>query len=166
MNDTVAVRGLNLVKHRHPVKEKVLVVDEDASVRESLRRVLEDAGYQVALAGNSQEAVEQFDSRPVDLLLLDIGLPVKNGWDTFERITRAAPVLPIIITTRQSNQHDLAVAAGVGTLMEKPPDVTELLKTMQDLLAEPIEARLRRVCSDVVSTRPVPPQTPRIWHRH
>lgn len=157
--------GLNLNQHRHLVKENVLVVDEDASVREALRRVLEDVGYKVALAANSQEAVEQFESRQVDLLLLDIALPARNGWDIFERITNEAPALPIIITTRQANQHDLAVAAGFGTLMEKPPDVTELLKTMQELLAEPIEVRLRRLCGDVQDARHEPPHAPRLRPR-
>lgn len=92
----------------------------------------------------------------VDLLLLDIALPVKNGWDAFERLTNEAAVLPIIIITGQANQHDMAVAAGVGALMEKPLDVTELLDTMQKLLAEPAETRLLRLCGHGPDTRPVP----------
>jgi DNA-binding response OmpR family regulator len=150
-------------KHRYAVvKEKVLIVDADASVRESLGKVLEDAGYQVALASDGQEAVEQFESRHIDLLLLDIGLPIKNGWSTFERIINEAPVLPIIIITGLANQHDMTVAAGVGALMEKPLDVTELLQTMQALLAEPIEARLRRLCGGVQKARYVPSQEHRV----
>jgi CheY-like chemotaxis protein len=152
----VATRRLGLNKHRYAVKEKVLVVDDDASVRESLRRVLEDAGYKVALAADGQEAVKQFEGGHVDLLVLDIGLPVKNGWDAFERITNEAPVLPIIIITGQANQHDMAVAAGVGALMEKPLDVTGLLNTMQELLVEPIENRLLRLCGYGHDTHHVP----------
>ncbi|MGA3284219.1 MAG: response regulator [Verrucomicrobiota bacterium] len=148
------------------MKEKVLIVDDDASVRESLRKVLEDAGYKVALAADGREAVEQFEAGHVDLLLLDIGLPVKNGWDAFERITNEAPVLPIIIITGQANQHDMAVAAGVGALMEKPLGVTELLNTMQELLAEPIEARLLRLCGYGRDTRHVPASGHRVWHEH
>jgi len=138
------------------MKERVLVVDDDASVRKSLRKVLADAGYEVALAADGQEAVEQFEGGHVDLLLLDIGLPVKNGWDAFERLTNEAPVLPIIIITGQANQHDLAVAAGVGALMEKPLDVTELLNAMQKLLVEPVETRLLRLCGHGPDTRHVP----------
>jgi CheY-like chemotaxis protein len=138
------------------MKEKILVVDDDASVRESLGKVLADAGYEVALAADGREAVEQFEHGHVDLLLLDISLPVKNGWDAFERITNEAPVLPIIIITGQANQHDMAVAAGVGAIMEKPLEVTGLLNTLQELLAESIEARLLRLCGYVHDTRHVP----------
>ena len=148
------------------MKEKILVVDDDASVRESLRKVLENEGYQVALAASGPEAVEQFENGRPDLLVLDIGLPVKNGWDTFERITNQAPVLPIIVITGQANQHDLAVAAGVGALMEKPLDVTELLRTIRELLAEPAEARLLRLCGEVQRTRRMPGAGHQAWQQH
>jgi len=131
---------------RGTVKEKVLIVDDDASVRESLRKVLADAGYEVALAADGREAAEQFEAGHVDLVLLDIGLPVKNGWETVECITNHAPTLPIIVITGQANQHDMAVAAGVGALMEKPLEVNELLNTMQTLLTEPVGRRLLRLC--------------------
>ncbi|HXR04464.1 MAG TPA: response regulator [Verrucomicrobiae bacterium] len=135
------------------MKEKILVVDDDASVRKSLRKVLVDAGYEVALAADGREAVEQFEGERVDLVLLDIGLPVRNGWDTFECITNQAPMLPIIVITGPANQHDMAVAAGVGALMEKPLDVTELLNAIQELVHESVETRLSRLCGDAPGTR-------------
>jgi len=153
-------------EHQQAVNAKVLVVDDDASVRKSLRKVLEDAGYKVALAADGQEAVEQFEGGRFDLLLLDIGLPVKNGWNAFERITNEAPVLPIIIITGQANPHDMAVAAGVGALMEKPFEVTELLSTMQALLTERIEDRLLRLCGHGQPARHLSFTGLRAGHRH
>ena len=138
------------------MKKTVMVVDDDLSVRNSLSKVLREAGYDVVLAKDGQEAVERFDPAHTDLLLLDIGLPIKNGWETFERITSEDPVLPIIVITGQAGQLDTAVAAGVGALMEKPLDAPQLLETMEELLAEPKEARLRRVCGYRRDVRHVP----------
>jgi len=137
---------------------KVLVVDDDASVRSALHQVLTDAGYDVILAADGQEALEQFASQPPDLLILDLGLPGQSGWETFERITSQNPVLPNIIITGQSDQYDMASAAGVGALMEKPLDAEALLETMQSLLAEPKETRLRRLCGYEGNVRHVQPR--------
>jgi len=144
------------------MKERVLVVDDDASVRKSLRKVLVDAGYEVALAADSREAVEHFDGEHVNVVLLDIGLPVKSGWNAFEHITNKAPVLPIIVITGQAGQHDMAVAAGVGALMEKPLDVTELLDMIRGLLHESVETRLLRLCGDAPGPRHAPSAEHRI----
>jgi len=128
------------------MKKRVLIVDDDASVRESAGKVLRAENYDVVTASDGQAALERFDAGGIDLLLLDLGLPIKNGWDVFERITNENPLVPIIVITGQTNQYPVAVAAGVGALMEKPLDVSQLLKTIQELLAEPAEMRLRRLC--------------------
>jgi len=127
------------------MKKTVLVVDDDASVRDSMKKVLESAGFEVLLAGDGQEAVEQARPGQIDLLLLDIGLPIRNGWDAFARITAANPCLPIIIITGHSDQYPVASAAGASAFMEKPLDASQLLATIQQLLAEPKEERLRRL---------------------
>lgn len=136
---------LDLDDNPGDMKKNILIADDDPSVRKSLAKVLKDVAYNVIEAVDGAEAVEQFKSGPVDLLLLDIDLPIRDGWDVFGTITGQAPDLPIIIITGKDNQYDTAVAAGVGTLMEKPLDVAQLLETIQELLAESKEARLRRL---------------------
>jgi DNA-binding NtrC family response regulator len=147
------------------MKKTVLVVDDDASVRKSLSKVLKEAGYEVMLAKDGQEAVQRFDSHRTDLLILDIGLPIKNGWETFEQITNKDPVLPIIVITGQSEQYNTAIHAGAGALMEKPLDAPQLLETMADLLAEPKEARLRRLCGYQQDVRHVPSDSARFLQK-
>jgi two-component system chemotaxis response regulator CheY len=138
------------------LKKRVLIVDDDASVRESISSVLQEAGYEVLQAGDGEQALTQFDSRQIDLILLDLGLPNKSGWDTFEGFTSQNPTLPIIIITGQARQAKIAMAAGVGALMEKPLDVAQLLQTMHDLLIESEEDRLRRLCGYSRDTRYIP----------
>jgi two-component system nitrogen regulation response regulator NtrX len=137
-------------------KKKILIVDDDASVRESLAKVLREAGYEVAIAGDSDKALEIFLRAPIDLLLLDLGLPTKSGWEVFERMTRENPLLPVIIITGQANQYNVAVAAGVGALIEKPLDVLQLLQSMQELLAESKRTRLRRLVGQHQDVRYIP----------
>lgn len=127
------------------MSKTVLIVDDDAQIREALRKVLRTEGYAVELAADGQEGIHQFQRSSPHLLLLDLNLPVKSGWDTFERLTSLNPLVPVIIITGQRNQAQLAEEAGVGALFEKPLDVPLLLQTMKELLAEPPETHLKRL---------------------
>ena len=125
---------------------KILVVDEDSSVRESLCRVFEDAGYEVLLAGDEFEAASICMAQHIDLMVLDTALPLRIGWEPFERMTSRDPILPIILVTGHGDQFGLSVAAGVGAVLEKPLDPLKLLQTVQSLISEPADLRWRRVC--------------------
>jgi DNA-binding response OmpR family regulator len=140
------------------LKKNILVVDDDPQVRESLRKILQAEGYDVVLAADGQEGLDQFDSKHIDLLLLDLNLPAKSGWDFFERFSSTNPLLPIVIITGRHNQYKLAAAAGVGALMEKPLDVPLLLQTIAALLVEPAEARLKRLVGLNSDVRYAPPR--------
>jgi DNA-binding response OmpR family regulator len=136
---------------------KILIVDDDASVRESVGKVLRAEGYETVTAADGPAALKQFVMHPIGLLLLDLGLPLKNGWEVFEHITRQNPLLPIIVITGQTRQKRIAQAAGVGALMEKPLDVDELLRVIKQLLAESPEARLQRLIGRGGEVRHIPP---------
>jgi DNA-binding response OmpR family regulator len=117
---------------------------------------LQADGYQVATAENGQRALDIAASTPIDLVLLDLNLPVKNGWDTFERLTYEHPFVPVIIITARSNQLFPALSAGAGALMEKPLDFPKLLETISALLAEPAETRLARLAGKATSFHYMP----------
>jgi CheY-like chemotaxis protein len=128
-----------------PAENRILVVDDDRSVREMLARVLAGEGYLVSAAADGTSALEITAAKKVDLVLLDLNMPGKSGWDTFERLTAQNPLLPVIIVTARANQLFTAMGAGVGALLEKPLHFPKLLQAIQQLLAEPAESRLARM---------------------
>lgn len=125
--------------------KRILLVDDDPTVRGSLNDVLAGEGYLVIPAGNGEEALDFAGRLSFDLILLDLNTPLKNGWDTFGQLTADYPFIPIILTTGTPNQLFTAVSAGAGALLEKPIDIPSLLPTMENLLAEPAEKRLARL---------------------
>jgi CheY-like chemotaxis protein len=127
------------------MNEQILVVDDDAAVRKILCRVLADEGYRVREATRGAEALEITAAGEIDLMLLDLKLPEKNGWEIFERLTKDHPLLPVIIVTGRSNQLFPALASGVGALVEKPIDFPALLQTVSRLLGESPETRRVRL---------------------
>jgi len=128
------------------MKTKVLLVDDDVSVVAALSGVLRGEGYDVIQAFDGHEAIDHFHTiGGADIVLLDLNLPRKSGWDIFERLTTINPLLPIIIITARPYQHPIALAAGASGLLEKPLEIPFLLATMERLLADPPQTRLARI---------------------
>jgi DNA-binding response OmpR family regulator len=128
-----------------PRANRILLVDDDPSVRHSLTDVLLTEGYVVVPAENGQQAIHLANQLAVELVLLDLNMPVMSGWDTFERLTREHPLLPIIIITARPNQVFTSLSAGAAALLEKPMDVPMLLRAIKHVLAETAGQRLARL---------------------
>ena len=126
-------------------KKAILVVDDDRQIRQALGKTLRAEGYQVVLAADGQAGIDLLATLQVDLVLLDLSLPGKDGWDVFEQMSSQNPLLPVIVITGRQNQSFMAAAAAVGALIEKPLDVPFLLRTIPELLAEPPQARIARL---------------------
>jgi len=140
--------------------KRILLVDDDRSIRESLSKILRAENYEVVLGENGQEAIENQGAERIDLLILDFdpaASGVTNDWATsLERLVGINPLLPVVIITGRSNQRALAETAGADALMEKPLDVPLLLQTICELLTEPMESRARRAGNRVSRFRYVP----------
>jgi CheY-like chemotaxis protein len=127
------------------MKARLLLADDDEEVLAALSAVLASEGYDVVVAKNGREAIDRFQEGRFDVALLDLNMPVKGGWEAFERLTTIHPLLPVIVITARPDQFPLAAAAGVGALVDKPFNVARLLRVIDYLLCEPVERRLSRL---------------------
>lgn len=133
--------------------KKILLVDDERSIREALSKVLREEQYEVLLAENGPEAIQKYGATPADLLLLDLNLPGGNGWTMLKWLSKVNPLLPVIIITGRSNQRELAEKSGADVLMEKPLDVPRLLQAIRELTEEPLEVRAERATHRTSSFR-------------
>jgi len=127
------------------MKKRILAVDDDASVRESLKKVLEETGYEVVLATDGTEGEIKLKEQMFDLLILDLNMPGRDGWDVLGCANSYHPLLPVIIVTGMFDQLDSTNIPGAAALLKKPVDVLPLLKVIADVLGETLEQRLGRV---------------------
>jgi DNA-binding response OmpR family regulator len=127
------------------MKKKILLADDDSSVRNMLRRVLESENYSVVTAGTGRETGARFIEELPDLVLLDLTMPDRNGWEVFELINSTHPLVPVIIITAKPHQYDRAADLGVDAIMEKPLDLPCLLQTIARFTSESGEERVHRL---------------------
>jgi two-component system, OmpR family, response regulator RegX3 len=107
---------------------RILVVDDELSVRESVGYALEQEGFEVALAANAEEAEGWINDGAFDLMILDIMMPGKSGLDICREVRALSPV-PIILLTAKDAEVDKVVGLEVGAddYVTKPFSVRELL---------------------------------------
>ena len=140
------------------MKSKVLLVHDDSeSLLRSLGNPFSADTYEVVLAKSAQEAIEKSDAGETDLLLMKLDSRTDEGWEAIDEITEENPLLPVIVITRQPELRNLAEAVGACALVEMPVDVPTLLQTIRELLAEPAQRRMERVCNRITDFRQVPP---------
>ncbi len=81
-----------------PLHDPILVVDDDADIRETLGMVLEAEGYTVAYAANGKQALEAIEARHPRLVFLDLMMPVMSGWEVLETLGRdGGPAHPAVV---------------------------------------------------------------------
>jgi two-component system, cell cycle response regulator DivK len=118
----------------------ILIVEDDEMNRDMMARHLKWEGYQVVTAINGVQAVALAQSEQIDLILMDMGLPVMNGWQAAHRL-KAAPAtraIPIIALTAYAMTEDRIKAINVGCdeYETKPVDFPRLFAKMRRFLAD------------------------------
>ena len=108
---------------------RILVVDDDTSIRSFVEMALDSVGYAVSTAGNGSEALEVTDQVQPDLILLDMRMPVMDGW-TFAKKYRQqdGPHAPIVVITAATDAGQRAAEIEADGFLGKPFDLDDLLK--------------------------------------
>ena len=122
-----------------PDQQSILVIDDDETIRELLRAILEREGYRVLEAPDGGEGLKQFTETPTDLVITDLIMPGKEGIETIRDLRRKFPDVKIIAVSgggRIGPDSYLKMAKGVGALrtLSKPFDRTVLLETVEEVI--------------------------------
>jgi two-component system, OmpR family, response regulator MprA len=115
---------------------RILVVDDDAAVRDSLARTLRFEGYQVDTATDGQQAIDAVTADPPDAMVLDVSMPVLDGLEACRRLRAEGALLPVLMLTARDSVGDRVAGldAGADDYLIKPFALQELLARLRSLL--------------------------------
>lgn len=119
--------------------KKILLVEDNEMNRDMLSRRLERKGYSIVVALDGQQGLSLAESERPDLILMDMSLPVVDGWEATRRLKAAEATarIPVIALTAHafSDDRDKAMAAGCDDFDTKPIELPRLLEKMERLLS-------------------------------
>ncbi len=117
------------------VARSVLVVDDEANIRDLLAEYLSADGFDVAHAGSGERALEVLSQRDVDLVILDVRLPGIDGFETLRRIRRVSDVMVLMLTARAEEADTLiGLEVGADDYVTKPFSPREVVARVRTLL--------------------------------
>ena len=120
---------------------RILVADDDQEVRAALRVALEVEGYEVEVVPNGERAMQAHEKRPADVLITDLFMPERDGFETLMSFRARNPRMRIVVISGWKSAHKadhLAVAlqAGANVILRKPFTPGELLDKLRDCVLE------------------------------
>lgn len=121
--------------------ENILIVEDDLDLAVLIQFALRAHGFAATIAGNGREALEAVAEQMPDLIILDMMMPIMNGWEFADAFDRAyGRAAPILVLTAAENAKARAAEVGANGVLAKPFDTKKLVATVKDLLAHRIAA--------------------------
>jgi two-component system, chemotaxis family, chemotaxis protein CheY len=118
-------------------RRRTLVVDDDHDIAELVRLALTDEGYEVVIASNGSAALQETLASPFDLILLDLRMPVMDGWEfAREYQARQEPRAPVIVVTAARDAAERAAEIHADGYISKPFSLEELLAVVKHHLRQ------------------------------
>jgi len=112
--------------------DRILVVDDDDNIRQIVQLCLSDEGYRVRDAPNGEAALEMLGNFDPELILLDLRMPVMNGWEFARRYrTRPGPHAPIVAFVAALNAKEECAGLETVAILSKPFDLDDLLAAVR-----------------------------------
>lgn len=134
-------------------EKKILVVDDDENICRLLKMYLDNEGFKVFIANDGAKALEFFEKEDIDLIILDIMLPVMNGWEVCRAVRKTSAVPIIMLTARDMLEDKLqGFDYGADDYMVKPFETKELVARVKVRLREKPEADEENGSKPVLAT--------------
>jgi len=122
------------IADNHFMRKRILVVEDEESLRLLYEEELKAEGYEVLIAGNGREAIQQLEKGKPDLIILDIVMPVMDGMEALGRIVGKERKIPIILNTSYSGYRQDFMSWAADAYVTKSDDLTELKNKIRELL--------------------------------
>jgi two-component system chemotaxis response regulator CheY len=116
------------------VKWPILVVDDDQSILDTVTEILEFEGYTVETATNGQEALQSIEQSVPALILLDMRMPVLDGWGFARKLKERGVSLPILVMTAAQDARRWAQEIDADGHLAKPFELMDLLSSVENLI--------------------------------
>ncbi|HSR35900.1 MAG TPA: sigma-54 dependent transcriptional regulator, partial [Desulfurivibrionaceae bacterium] len=131
-------------------QRRILIIDDEASIRESLSGILSDEGFAPRAAANAEEGLARLEGEPVDLVLLDIWMPGMDGMEALKKIKELFPDLPVIMISGHGTIETAVQATRLGAFdfVEKPLSYDKIVLAIHNALRLAELAQENRILRD------------------